>query len=112
MLILISDLDGWNQQCLERIKRIKAHNDLIVSLVVDPLEQSLPPSKQLLISDGDLQISVNTEADQLNDKFADRFSARFDSLRLELSEYAVPMSLIDTITPAYKQLHTLGLGNE
>ncbi|MFT7526681.1 MAG: hypothetical protein ACI9LY_001832 [Arenicella sp.] len=112
MLILISDLDGWNQQCLERIKRIKAHNDLIVSFVVDPLEQSLPPRKQLLISDGDLQISINTEADQLNDKFADRFSARFDSLRSELSEYAVPMSLIDTITPAYQQLHTLGRGNE
>jgi hypothetical protein len=112
MLILISDLNGWNQQCLERVKRIKAHNDLIVSFIVDPLEQSLPQQQQLVISDGHLQISVDTEVDRLKDKFADTFSAKFDSFRSELSEYAVPVSLVDTITPAYQQLHTVGVANE
>jgi hypothetical protein len=112
MLILISDLNGWNQQCLERVKRIKAHNDLIVSFVVDPLEQSLPQHKQLVISDGDLQICVDTELDHLKNKFDETFSAKLDSLRSELSEYAVPLSLVDTITPAYQQLQSLGVGNE
>jgi uncharacterized protein (DUF58 family) len=112
MLILISDLNGWNQQCLERVKRIKAHNDLIVSFVVDPLEQSLPQHKQLVISDGDLQICVDTELDHLKNKFDETFSAKLDSLRSVLSEYAVPLSLVDTISPAYQQLHTLGVGNE
>ena len=107
MVILISDLDGWNQQCWERVKRLKAHNDLIISFVVDPLEQSLPKHKQLVLSDGDLQISVNTEADQLNDKFAETFTASFDSLQSQLSKYGVPVTLINTVTPAHQQLHRL-----
>lgn len=106
MVILISDFDGWNQQCLDRIKRLKAHNDLIMSFVVDPLEQSLPEDRQLVISDGSLQISVNTEADQLNDKFAETFSSKFDSLQSELSKYGVAVSLIDTVTPVHQQLRS------
>lgn len=107
MVILISDLNGWDHQCLERVKRLKTHNDLMISFVVDPLEQSLPKHKQLVLSDGDLQISVNTESGQLKDKFAETFAARFDSLQSQLSNYDVPVTLIDTVTPAHQQLHRL-----
>ena len=104
LVILVSDLDGWNEETLKRIKRIKAHNDLILTLVTDPLEENLPEHDQLVISDGELQIAINTKKQQLKNKFTQQFSVGVDAIQQELSKYGIPVLMMDTIGPAQEQL--------
>lgn len=104
LVVLISDMDGWNAESLQRVKRIKAHNDLIVSLVFDPLEQMLPKQRQLVVSDGQLQIEVDTQAAELQNRFASEFVSRVDYLQAELKKYDIPVLLTDTVKPAHQQL--------
>lgn len=103
LVILVSDMQGWDQETIGRVKRIKAHNDVIVSLVYDPLERDLPEHNQLIVSDGQLQIEIDTRAEQLNEQFAKGFSNNIESLTESLSKYAIPLLLLDTVRPVHQQ---------
>jgi len=56
LIVIISDMSGWNQETVKRIKRLGRNNDVMASLVYDPLEKTLPEQSQLVVSDGSLQI--------------------------------------------------------
>ena len=106
LLVLISDLHDWDQQTLQQLKRIRAHNDVIVSLVHDPLEQALPETNKLIISDGQLQVDLSQQATHLRKNFSNAYFTRLDKLQAELSKQQIPLVLLDTATPAHQQ--TLG----
>ena len=110
LVVLISDMHGWNKETIGRIKRIKAHNDVILSLVFDPLEKKLPEQSQLIVSDGQRQIAIDTKTKQLDEQFTHDFSSKIEGLQDELSQYGIPLMLVDTVRPVHLQLRAaLGL---
>jgi len=107
LIVLISDMSGWDAESLKRVKRLARHNDLLAGLVFDPLEQELPADTRLLLSDGQLQMEVDTRADQLAAQFRADFDSGVSGLQQELGKHHIPVLPIDTVAPVAVQLRQI-----
>ena len=108
-IILISDLQGWDDNTVKYIKRLSGHNDFIVPFVHDALEKELPPQQRLVVSDGFNQIAVDSGHKGLQQDFQSDFASNISYLQSELKKYAVPMIEINTDVPVVDQI-LLSLG--
>lgn len=104
LIVIISDMDGWNAEAVKRIKRLARHNDVIGALVFDPLETELRGSSKMVVSDGSLQIEVDAGKRKLKTEFARRFTSTVDYLDQELRKHRVPSIPVDTIEPIQDQV--------
>lgn len=104
LVVIISDFTGWNDETVKRLKRIARHNDLISSLIYDPLEEELPNSRVMVISDGSMQIEVDSRKEEVREKFSGQFRSGVDYLKSELQKHGVPVIPITTVEPAPQQL--------
>lgn len=104
LVIIISDMSGWNQETVKRIKRLARHNDVMASLVFDPLEKTLPDSSQLVLSDGDMQIQVDVDKAGLKGKFTDDFVSAVEFLQKELNKHGIPVIPMNTHDPVPDQI--------
>ena len=104
LIILISDLQGWDDNTVKHIKRLSAHNDLIVPFVHDALEKDLPPPQRLIVSDGSSQIAIHSGHKSLQQDFESDFTSNISFLQSELKKYAVPVIEINTVQPVVDQL--------
>ena len=111
LIVVVSDMSGWNADTIKRVKRLTVHNDLIVPLIFDPLEKELPDHQQLVVSDGDVQIEVDARKHQLKQRFTEEFVSSVDFLQGELRKYGVPVIPIDTDAPVQDQVR-LALGQQ
>lgn len=109
LLVLISDMAGWNTETLKRIKRLSRHNNIITALIYDPLEQQLP-GHQLVVSDGAVQIEVDGRRQTLQQEFTREFDSEIEYLHHELKKYLVPVIVADTIEPVQQQIRR-AIGN-
>jgi len=103
LIVVISDLSGWNELSVKRIKSLSRHNDLITTLIYDPLEKELPDSQQLVVSDGELQIEVDVRKRDLKHQFTERFVSSVEFLQRELKKYDVPVIPTNTVVPVQDQ---------
>ena len=62
LVVLISDFYGWDEQTLKIIRSISQHNDIICSLVFDPLERDISSASKLVVSDGRYQLEIDPRA--------------------------------------------------
>lgn len=111
LVVVVSDMSGWNAETIKRIKRLTVHNDLIVPLIFDPLEKELPDHQQLIVSDGNVQIEVDARKHKLKQRFTEGFVSSVDFLQDELRKYGVPVIPIDTEAPVQDQVR-LALGQQ
>lgn len=96
LIVLISDMSGWDDETLLRIKRLRQHNDVIASLVFDPLEQTLPKAQQLILSDGNQQIQVDGDKKALNQEFQQIFTDQVSYLKKIMAKYGIPVIPLTT----------------
>ncbi|MDJ0842069.1 MAG: DUF58 domain-containing protein [Acidobacteriota bacterium] len=104
LIVLISDLDGWNEETVARLKRLGRHNDVMAGLVYDPLEQDLPSAGRVVVSDGAMQIEVDTRQKDLKQDFSRQFTDTVTFLVGELKKYGIPVIPLETLTPVQDQV--------
>ncbi|MBK1877310.1 DUF58 domain-containing protein [Pelagicoccus mobilis] len=104
LIILLSDFSGWNSESVKRIRRLARHNDVIASLVFDPLEKDLPSNRKFVASDGSKQIEVAPNLEHLAARFSKSFSTRSEAIESKLNRYGVPVIPIHTVTSAAAQV--------
>ncbi|MEH6551644.1 MAG: DUF58 domain-containing protein [Pseudomonadales bacterium] len=104
LIVLISDLDGWCDETVKRLRRLSQHNDVIAPLIFDPLEQHLPDAKQFVVSDGDMQIAVDGSGGQIKSDYTQGFVSNVEFLQHELQRYGIPVLPINTVDPVLDQL--------
>ena len=110
LVVIVSDLAGWSDGVLASIRRLSVHNDVIVAFVFDPLEKHLPEKASLVVSDGDVQIEVDSKKGEIKERFTAEFASSFNQVSKDLKKYGVPMIPIDTVAPVEDQLRVaLGL---
>lgn len=110
LIILISDGMGWNDKCAELIKTISQHNDIICCHVTDPLEHQLASMKQMVVSDGAMQIEISSNQQQLKQAFQEDVKQAIDSFRVVARKYRIPLLPFNTLEPSETQLRkALGL---
>jgi uncharacterized protein (DUF58 family) len=104
LVCLISDLDGADDETARLMTRLAEHNDVMVLFVYDPLETELPESGKLVVSDGDLQLQVDSADAELRTKFREDFDERLESARGLLLKRQVPVLPISTVQPVIEQV--------
>lgn len=104
LVILVSDFYGWDSECLQLIRRISEHNDIISTLVYDPLERDISSAEKLVVSDGLYQLEINPEAHDLGERFEQSFESSYAHVRGDLLRHQVPIIPMDTASPPERQL--------
>jgi uncharacterized protein (DUF58 family) len=104
LVVLVSDLDGANDETPLLMNRLSRHNDVLVVLVYDPLERELPDASLLVVSDGELQLEVDARNKGLRREFTRVFQDMVDSGRKELHKRSIPLLPISTAEPVASQV--------
>lgn len=105
LIVIISDFYGLNEQCSSSLRFLTTHNDVLGMLVHDPLASRLPSSKQLVVSDGQLQLDVGDRASR--QRVADAVTGRIESVLNLQRRFDMPILPISTGEDALPQLQKL-----
>ncbi|CAA0078299.1 putative protein [Halioglobus japonicus] len=104
LVVLISDFYGWNDTTLKTIQRIGQHNDIVCSMIYDPLERDISMAEKLVVSDGKFQLEIDPQRQGLGKKFEASFESSVAHVQGELKRHDIPVIPIDTVTPVSDQL--------
>lgn len=104
LVVLISDFYGWDEKSMGVIQRINRHNDIVCSLVYDPLEQSISNAHSLIISDGSYQLEVDPSQHNIGDRFEASFKNSVTQVTEDLRQHNIPVLSVDTVVPVTDQL--------
>ena len=104
LVVIVSDFYGWNDKTLHALRRLREHNDIICSLIYDPLESNIADARQLVVSDGRYQLEIDPDKHGLGDRFAERFSGSLTKVRTDLKKYDIPVLPVQTVSDVTHQL--------
>lgn len=104
LVVLISDFHGWNDAALKTICRINQHNDVICTLVFDPLERDISGASNLVVSDGKFQLEIDPQRRELGKKFEASFESSIAHVQNELRRHQILVLPVETATPVTRQL--------
>jgi len=104
LVVLISDFYGWDAQALKIIRSISQHNDIICSLIFDPLERDISRASDLVVSDGRYQLQIDPNEQGLGEKFEASFESSMAHVQGELKRHRIPVLPVETSTPVSDQL--------
>ena len=76
LLIFLSDFSEIDDQTRGLISGIARHNDVVIGLVSDPFDQELPEGAKLIVSDGSLQVAIDTVDAGTHQKLTDLAKGR------------------------------------
>lgn len=103
---------GADEETVRVTTRIARHNDIIMSVVYDPMEEQLPPASRLVVADGELQLEVDGNDRGLREKFREQFSDRLEWMRRVTRQRETPLLPIstheDVATQLRRMLHPVG----
>lgn len=109
LVVLISDAAGANLETRQWLTTIARHNDVLIALVVDPLETELPAKGRLVASDGERQLEVDTGNASLRSGFRREYAERLATAKRFLLTREVPLLLLRTdLEIADQIMHALG----
>jgi uncharacterized protein (DUF58 family) len=104
LVILISDFYGWDAGALKIIRSISQHNDIVCSLVYDPLERDISRADNLVVSDGRYQLHIDPSRQGLGEKFEASFESSMAHVQGDLKRHGIPVLPVETSTPVSDQL--------
>ncbi len=107
LIILVSDLAGAGESTRELMAELRRKNDVVVVWVSDPLEAELPDVGMVALSDGALQIQVDTGDRGLRSAFSARHRARQENVTGHGQRYDIPVLPLSTADDAVTQLEKL-----
>ncbi len=93
LVAVISDFESDADETRRLLVKLAAHNDVIAAMVVDPMSMAEPPEGRFVISDGQLQVELETgDTAKIWDFFGDRQRRTAEVLR----SIGVPMLTLMT----------------
>lgn len=104
LICLISDFAGADDQTLRLLRTLAAHNDVIATLVYDPLAVHIPLQGRLVVTQGELQVEVAADRQQVRQPLSDFFTGRLRDVAELLRRSHVPLLSVDTANDTLTQL--------
>ena len=104
---IISDFSGANDETRSAVTRLAAHNDVLALFIYDPLEANLPSFGKVIVSQGDLQLEVDTGDAQFRKRFSDQFESRLKTARDLMLKRGIPVLPIHTAEGVREQFMDL-----
>jgi uncharacterized protein (DUF58 family) len=107
LVAIISDFSGADQETRRSVTRLAAHNDVVALFIYDPLEAHLPSLGKVIVSQGDLQLEVDTEDGQFRRRFSEQFESRLKTARDLMLKRGIPVLPIRTAEGVREQFMDL-----
>jgi len=104
LIILIGDGTELDEDSAKYITTLAAHNDVMATLIYDPMEKELIKSASLFLSDGAESVDVNSNDKTFQKRFKERLEERADRLTQLSTQHAIPLLKISTQRPVLEQL--------
>ena len=107
LVVIASDFDGAGDRTRDLLLRLGMHNDLLAVLVYDPFLLELPPSGQLVVSDGELQVELDLGHGRARKGIAEMTDARGRQIlawQKELGIPVLPLSEAEETAPQIRRL--------
>lgn len=106
LVVLISDLDGADDQTQRLATQLAAHNDVLVVAIYDPLGASLVGQDQMIAADRGHNYEVPT-GPRFADAFVNAFQRRLDEWTGIFRALRVPVIPVSTEVPVAQQIRQL-----
>jgi uncharacterized protein (DUF58 family) len=106
LVVLISDLDGVEDETCRIATELAAHNDVLIAVVYDPLGASLQGHPGMRASDRGKECEIPT-GKGFSTAFRSAFTDKLDSWREAFRALKVPILPISTAEPAANQIRSL-----
>lgn len=107
LVVLISDCLGADEKSASLITNLCQHNDLIIAFIYDPMEANMSDVGRAVVSEGDLQLEVNTSDRNLRSRFKQQFEDRLESARHFSRTRSIPLIPIQTGMDVAEQIRGL-----
>ena len=104
LVCLITDGDGINPETRKHITRLSEHNDVLTSLIFDPLERDMPAAGRLRFADGEGQLEADTSSRKLRMAFQGEFEKKLEQIQSASRRFSIPVLALDTIDPVPDQI--------
>ena len=106
-VVVVSDFDGADDATHRLVSGLSRHNSVVALLVHDPLQSELPPSAQMIVTDGELQISLEIGRDSVRKRVQEMSEARLARVLAWTRELGVPVLPLSAAEPTPPQLRRL-----
>ena len=80
LVVLVSDFRFLDDTCRIHLSQLARHNDVVLLFTHDPLEQALPPSGRYRLTDGDIDVNLDSANTASCDHYAQRFTTHYEAL--------------------------------
>jgi len=107
LVVAVSDFDGHDELTRDLLTQIAARNDVLAVVVHDPFMSELPPSGELVVSDGELQVELGFGRDAVRSGIAGFVNARTSELlqwRHLIGVPVLPLSAGEETAPPSRRL--------
>jgi uncharacterized protein (DUF58 family) len=107
LLCLITDAAGSDDETVERVTALTAHNDVLSIFVYDPLEAGLPQIGPAIVAEAEGQIEIDTDSSGLRRRFAQAFAERRSRIEGFSRKRSIPVLPIRADLDPIEQLREL-----
>jgi len=104
LIVLATDYGGDDQMTQRLATRLAAHNDVLASLIYDPLGIWIPQIPGSEVTDGKRRAAI-PEDPHFPERFRQAFAARMQTLRERLRKLRIPILPISAAEDVAGQLH-------
>jgi uncharacterized protein (DUF58 family) len=105
-IILITDGDGLENERLDLLEYLSSRFNVLVFMIVDPLEQSITGIERLVVSDGAKQLQLGSES-LARQRFEEQFESHKKSIIDRISAHGLPFGVVNTVDPVEEQLRQI-----
>jgi uncharacterized protein (DUF58 family) len=85
-LYIFSDFRGWDEDCKKLLLRLSKHQDILLTMILDPIELHFPEKGYYALSNGKKQININTADKKVLAKYYETVSTRVNDV-MEMAKY-------------------------
>ncbi|MFM0616746.1 DUF58 domain-containing protein [Paraburkholderia nemoris] len=107
LICIISDFAGASERTRKLLRQLSAHNDVVAAMIFDPLWQSMPEHRALVVSEGRLQVELRIEQERVRAPLSTLFSGRTAEVAELLRSSGVPLMALSSAEPTVEQVRRL-----
>lgn len=107
LVTVISDFHGADEDTRRLLTRMAEHNDVLAALLYDPSKVSPIEGGRIVLSDGELQVELDTDKGKAMRELTDYFSADLQETKAILAKVGIPVLLIDTVEDPAMQIRSI-----
>ncbi|MEO9528151.1 DUF58 domain-containing protein [Roseibium sp.] len=111
LILLLSDFDGIDETTETLIAQMSRHNDVVLCPVTDPISRQIPEDLNLVVSNGVLQVELDTSSGDTRQRLQDFSSGRIQAIIAWQKRYrlpVLPLSAGEETVPQMRRLTGFG----